>query len=306
MDIIINAHPKIVALIPAYNEDRFIGSVVLKAKQFVHTVIVVDDCSTDKTREIAEAAGAFVIHHDRNMGKAAGLNTAFRKAREFSPDVVVMLDGDGQHHPEDIPQVVAPILNHQAELVVGSRFLQESSSRNIPRWRVFGQHSLTAMTNVCSGTNFTDSQSGFRALSADVLKYIEFRQVGFTAESEMQFMARESNWRLVEVPIEVVYAEPAKRNPFIHALQVINGIVLLIGQARPLMFFGIPGVLLILTATLFGSAVVIGYNATSKLAIGYALITVLLAIVGTLSLFTAITLHSILAFLRDYMNRRAI
>jgi len=113
-----------VVVIPAYNEDRFIGSVVLKTRRYFPTVVVIDDGSTDDTASVAEAAGAVVIRHDCNQGKSAAIETAFKHARSLSPKAVVMLDGDGQHHPEDITYVLQPILEGQADIVVGSRFLQ--------------------------------------------------------------------------------------------------------------------------------------------------------------------------------------
>lgn len=294
--------PRIAALIAAYNEDRFIGSVVLKARQYVDTVIVVDDGSTDRTAHVAETAGAVVLRHIRNMGKAAALNTALREARELSTEAVVLIDGDGQHDPADIPMLLRPILEGQADIVVGSRFLGRKS--DIPGWRVAGQHTLTAVTNTLSGQSLTDSQSGFRAISRQALIDMHFSQTGFTVESEMQFLAKERNLRLTEVPVGVVYIERRKRNPVPQAAQVINGVLRLAGQSRPLLFFGIPGVIMLLAGSGLGWEVVAVYTVKKELAIGYALITVLLSILGTLSLFTGIMLHSIRGLFVQFADRR--
>src|SRR3954451_7486812 len=203
-----------VALIPAYNERRFIGSMVLAVRQFVDLVVVVDDGSSDNTAEIAQRAGATVVRHTLNQGKATAVNTGFSFIRQMCPRAIVMIDGDGQHCPNDIPTVLAPILDGCADVVIGSRFLQVKSA--IPAYRQVGQHGLTLMTNLASGVSVSDSQSGFRAFSTRALEQLSFSQGGFSIESEMQFQAREHGLRVVEVPIEVIYAEPAKRNPIKH------------------------------------------------------------------------------------------
>jgi glycosyltransferase involved in cell wall biosynthesis len=294
---------KVVAIVPAYDEDKFIGSVVLKAKRYVDSVLVVDDCSTDATAEVAAAAGADVVRHATNRGKAGALNTAFRKARELDADVVVMLDGDGQHHPEDIPAVIRPILENRADLVVGSRFLTNTTSADIPAWRKVGQHGLTMITNVLSGFPLTDSQSGFRAMSRRAYEGLSFRQGGFTAESEMQFIARERKWTVTEIPIHVTgYEDGPKRNPVRHGVQVINGMLRLVGQSRPLLSFGVPGIALMIAGLLLGIRVVITYDATFQLAIGNAILTVLLTLLGSFSLFTGIILHSVKSLFNDYLR----
>jgi len=287
-----------VAVIAAYNEDRFIGSVILKTRRFVDRVIVVDDGSTDTTARVAEDAGAVVIRHPANRGKAEAINSGLKHARELNACWVVLLDGDGQHDPAAIPALTAPVEARQADVVVGSRFLGVHS--HIPRWRRFGQHALTAATNVASGTPLTDSQSGFRALSPKALQAFAFRpNGGFSMESEMQFLARQHRLAIQEVPVHVLYAEPAKRNPVGHGFQVLNGILALVSQHRPLLFFGVPGALLLLTGLLLGLVVVDRYNTFQTLAVGYALISVLLDLIGIQTLFTGIILHSIRAFLAD-------
>jgi glycosyltransferase involved in cell wall biosynthesis len=113
----------VVAVIPAYNEERFIGSVVLRARQYADTVIVVDDGSTDATGEIAAAAGVIVVRHESNRGKGAALNTGFHRARALGAAAVVTLDGDGQHRGDELAVLAEPVLSGQADIVVGSRFL---------------------------------------------------------------------------------------------------------------------------------------------------------------------------------------
>jgi glycosyltransferase involved in cell wall biosynthesis len=290
----------VVAVIPAYNEERYIGSVVLKTRKQVDTVIVVDDGSTDLTAEIAEAAGAVVVRHEGKQGKGKALNTGFRRIRELDPAAIVMLDGDSQHLPEEVPQVLAPVLRGEADLVIGSRYLQNRGG--VPRHRVWGHWFFTTLTNVLSGKRTTDSQSGFRAFSPGAAEAISFRSDGFSVESEMQFLAKEHDLRLVEVPITAAYVEESKRPVVSHGLMVLNGVLRMVGQYRPLLFFGVPGLLVLLAGIGWGGWVVSIYQRSNQLAVGYALISVLLTIVGSLSLFAGVILHSVRGLLLELIN----
>jgi glycosyltransferase involved in cell wall biosynthesis len=120
-------NPVVVACIPAFNEERTIASVVVRALKYVDRVVVCDDGSGDLTGEIAEGLGAFVLRHDRNMGKGVAVRTAFRYAKDLEPDVVVMLDGDGQHDLGEIPRLVEPVVVGEADMVVGSRYVLDVS-----------------------------------------------------------------------------------------------------------------------------------------------------------------------------------
>lgn len=286
----------IVAVIPAYNEERFIASVVLKARRHVDHVLVVDDGSQDETAWLAEAAGAEVIRQP-NSGKAAALNTGLAAAQARNAAAVILLDGDGQHNPNDIPRLLAPIQSGAADLVVGSRFMGLPS--NTPRWRIVGQHALTVLTNAASGVPLSDSQSGFRALSRRALSLMNFTSRGFSVESEMQFLLRQHNLQALEVPISVNYDEKPKRNPFAHGLQVLTGVLRLVGQHRPLFFFGMTGVIAIVIGLVLGASVVAIYNTYSALALGTALIAITLCIIGVFAIFTGVILHTIRAYMRE-------
>lgn len=125
---------QITAIIPAYNEQISIGSVVLAARNYVDRVLVIDDGSTDRTSEIAELAGAEIIHHEKNMGKGEALKTGFHAAEDS--DILVTIDGDGQHKTSEIPNIIQPIIDGEADIVNGSRYLKagEKTPRHTDVW----------------------------------------------------------------------------------------------------------------------------------------------------------------------------
>jgi glycosyltransferase involved in cell wall biosynthesis len=297
---------RVIALIPAYNEERCIGSVILRARAYVDDVIVVDDGSRDATARVAEAAGAQLIRHSENRGKGQALTTGFRAARKLRPDVLVILDSDGQHSADEIPLLVAAMREQEADMVVGSRFRDAEQLAKIPHGRRMGLRAVTTVTNVLSGVHVSDSQSGFRAFSARALNLLTFRGAGFSVESEMQFLAREHGLNIVEVSISADYEDPAKRSPVVQGLGVLNGVLRLVGQTRPLLFMGVPGLLALMLGVFMGLAVVSIYITSEKLAVGYALISVLCMVMGTMSLFSGIILHSVRALLLSMLRPNAV
>jgi glycosyltransferase involved in cell wall biosynthesis len=274
----------------------FVGSVVLKTRDYVDQVIVVDDGSTDGTALVAEKAGATVIRHERNRGKAAAVATAFGQARELGCRALVLLDGDGQHDPAFIPSLVEPVLNGDADMVVGSRFLDIRSS--IPGYRIWGHRLLTLLTNLGSRVKLTDSQSGLRAFSARAVEAMSFAEGGLSVESEMQFRANEAGLRVAEVPVRVGYHTRPKRSPLAHGVGVLNSVLGLIGRRVPLVFFGVPGLVMLGFGIWEGWRVVQAWNAGIGFWPGPALLAVLLCIVGSLSVFTALILHTIRSFFK--------
>jgi len=169
--------PGVIVVIPAYNEELVIGSLVLKASRLVEKVIVVDDGSTDNTAHVARLAGAEVIRLRENQGKSHALLAGLNRAREIGCAVAVTLDGDGQHKTREIPVVAQPVLEGKADLVIGSRFLGKTNG--VPAHRRVGQKTLDLYTRIGSRQACTDSQSGFRALSKKALDNLDFTSYGY-------------------------------------------------------------------------------------------------------------------------------
>ena len=288
--------PGVFAAIPCFNEERCIGSVVVKARKYVDKVIVIDDGSTDATSEVAAAAGAEVYQHGQNRGYGAAIRSALEKGRQLGADILVILDGDGQHDPKDIPNLVKPLLSDEADIVIGSRFLGKASRP--PLYRRAGQRILTAFTNLGSGQKVSDSQSGFRAFSSKALSALSLTEDGMSVSSEIQFAISKSGLRVAEVPIDVTYMDKAKRNPAGHGLGVLSRVLVLFSLKQPLLLFGVPGIALLIAGLVLGSRVLAVYSETRELALGNALATVLLCLAGLLALFTALMLQSMKELMR--------
>ena len=282
----------VLVAIPAFNEDRFIGSVVHAVFLEGFRCVVVDDGSTDRTVEIAEAAGAFVVRHEQNRGKGTALNSAFEVARSDGAAFLVAMDGDWQHDPRDIRTLLEPLRAGTAQVVSGSRFMVAGQGR-IPAVRGVGLRAMTIASNVASGAQLTDSQTGFHAYSREAINTFHFRSGGFSVESEVQFLSRRERLRHIEVPIGARYVDPPKRNVFGQGLQVLDGMIRLVAHYRPLLFFGVPGFFLLVSGLALGGLVVDGYRRLDELAVGYALLTVLLLILGSIGLIAGFLLHAL-------------
>jgi glycosyltransferase involved in cell wall biosynthesis len=221
---------RIVAAIPAYNEEDFIEAVVSKASRYVDEVIVVDDGSTDNTFLVAQRAGATVVRHELNRGVGQATRTCFELARRKDIDVLVTIDGDGQHNPDEIPQLLAPVIENGADLVIGSRFLDGRCI--FPRYRKFGISIITFLLNLSSRSKISDSQSCYRAYSKRALNLLTVEEKGFPFSIELLVKARRKGLNIREVPISCVYHSRGHTiNPVIHGLRVAISVLRLRAKA---------------------------------------------------------------------------
>ncbi|AEG18404.1 glycosyltransferase family 2 protein [Methanobacterium paludis] len=298
---------KITALLPAYNEEISIGSMVIKTKKHVDEVIVIDDGSTDATAKIAEVAGAKVIKHESNLGKGAALKTGFEAVD--GADVVVTIDADGQHSPSEIPKLITPIINGETDVVNGSRYIN-GGEKNTPTYRRVGQSVLDIATNINGRTNITDSQSGFRAFAAHTIPVFRFHQNGFGIESEMLTDASNAGLRIEEVSVSVEYHENShKKNPLSHGVGVLVKVLQDMQFKRPIYYFTIPGLVLIVVGLAAGLVFFGQYlgdpNMGGPSGPGKSLATTVLAglvtITGVFIAFTGIILDSMTQMIKENM-----
>jgi glycosyltransferase involved in cell wall biosynthesis len=272
---------KVLVAIPAYNEEVAIGSVILKARMYAARVIVIDDGSTDNTAEVARLAGATVISHGHNEGKGAGIRDAFAFAKRAGADILVLVDGDGQHDPEEIPRLIGPILEDEADFVNGSRFLGNAGGNNVPRYRRLGQEILTLVTNTGTRRKVTDTQSGFRAFSKKTFGCFSFKQNGMAIESEMLIDASTAGIRMKEVPISVRYdVKGSTFHPVTHGLAVLNRVIGLVSRQRPMLYYCMPGAGMMSLGTLCALMLMNAFNATHSLSVEYGLGSLLFIIPG--------------------------
>lgn len=215
----IEEHPKILVAIPCYNEADFIAGVVGGALQYTDRVVVVDDGSTDGTAQAAEAAGALVVRHPTNLGPGAAARACLQVGREVGAEMLVTLDGDGQHNPEEIPEVIAPLQRGEADLVIGSRFLGKDN--NVARYRKFGIDVITFLYNLGTREHITDAQSCFRAYGKNSLAKLEIGEDGFGFSVETLVQARRAGLRIREASISCLYHEQShSANPVLHGVGV--------------------------------------------------------------------------------------
>jgi len=219
--------PRITAGIPCYNEERFIGNLVLQTRRLVDQVIVVDDGSQDGTSLAAKAAGALVVDHGSNKGYGEAISSCFQAARKTDTDILVTLDGDNQHTPDDITALISPIVRGEADIVIGSRLLKQSPQTNIRRYRRLGIKVITWLCNVGSPVKVTDSQSGFRAYRRSVLESVNLTDRQMGASVEMLIKARKKGFIICEVPITCRYhSESSEQNPVSHGLGVVLAVIM--------------------------------------------------------------------------------
>ena len=296
--------PFIVALIPAYNEERTIAKIVLKTKKYVDKVIVCDDGSTDMTGEIARALGAEVIRHERNMGKGAALKSLFARARELDPDIVVVLDADGQHDPEDIPKLVNALRERNADIVIGSRYVK-GSQLEAPLYRKIGLSILNFLGRRLLKSPIKDMQSGFRAFTIKALKSLEeVESRGFGIESEQVALAVSKGLKIVEIPIVIRYRgldKTSKKMPLLHGGEVIVTILKLVVEERPLLYLGVPGILLMITGIALSTYLLWLFNINRYFSIPIAIITLGAVFSGLMLIVSALTLYSLNKVARKIM-----
>ena len=289
---------KITIGIPAYNEEKNIASIITKLKKITDSIIVCDDGSSDMTSEISKNLGAVVISHKKNMGYGAAINSIFQKSKEMKSDLLVTFDADGQHRVEDIEKVVGPIKNNDADLVIGSRFLDEKS--HIPNYRKIGIKVITQITNASIKKKLTDSQSGFRAYNKQVLSQISPSDMGMGISTEILIKSSSKGLRIMEVPITVLYeGDTSTHNPVSHGTSVLISTIKFTSIAHPLKFYGIPSIIFLIIGGTFTYLAIQFYSEVGSLNTNLTVIAAGTTLIGTILLISAILLYSLVSVVRE-------
>jgi len=288
----------VVACIPAFNEEKNIGGVVVKALKFVDRVVVCDDGSSDLTGDIARGLGAIVVRHERNMGYGATLKSLFHEAMRLGADIVVTLDGDGQHDPRDIPRLLRRLERGDTDIVIGSRFVEGGKSE-APYWRENGIKFISKFVSNDKIT-FTDAQSGLRAYNRKVLESITLTEDGMGVSTEILLKAQESGIKVSEVPVSISYtADSSAHNPLLHGFEVVLSTLKYMSIRRPLLFYGLPGFIFLCLATIFWSIALRIYTITHTIRISVSLIAIGTSIIGLMLMTTSIILWVLISIIRE-------
>ena len=234
---------KVTIGIPAFNEEKNIAKMIVKLKKIYDEIIVCNDGSADLTGEIAENLGAIVINHKQNLGYGAGINSIIKKSKEIDTDILVTFDADGQHKVEDVKKVIEPIKNGDADLVIGSRFLSKTKEK-IPEYRKIGINIITKVTNAGLKKKITDSQSGFRAYSKDLISKLDISDMGMGISTEILIKTNSLGFRITEIPITILYeGKTSTQNPISHGTSVLFSTIKYTSIEHPLKFYGIPSLI---------------------------------------------------------------
>lgn len=196
----------IVALVPAFNEENFLGSVLENLKPHVDEIVVVDDGSTDSTAEIANSFGVHVLVHPLNRGQGAALQTGHEYALQLGADYVVHFDADGQFLPEEIQPALAALQKSGADILFGSRFLGKKG--NLPFTKRYIVHPVSRLINFFFGTpNMSDAHNGFRILNKKALSHLEIEQDRMAHATEIPAQVKRKGLSYIEFPVTVQYFE---------------------------------------------------------------------------------------------------
>lgn len=294
---------KIVAGLPMYNEEETIGSVVTQVKRYVDSVICVDDGSSDSSAKIAEACGALVHRHRVNRGYGGALKSLFAKARELEADCLIILDSDGQHLPSDIPKLLEPIGNGEADFVIGSRFVDGGGSEDMPAYRRLGIKVITAASNLSSDLEIQDTQSGFRAFSKLAIERLRFDSEGMELSLEMLEDAHEKKLKITEVPTVIRYDVPKGSNftALSHGFTVLAWAMLSLSQKKPLLVLGLPGFGLFAAGAAMALNAVNGISDSVDALVGPGLTAIWIGVLGLAMMATGLVLQSARNFLRHLL-----
>jgi len=243
----------LIVQIPAYNEEKTIAKVVSNIPRKIEgidevKVLVTDDGSTDKTIEEAKKAGAdYILPHKHNQGLGKNFKDGIEHCLKLGADIIVNIDGDGQFNPKDIPKLIKPLLDGEADVVTCSRFLKPELTKDMPILKKWGNKRYTNLIRRITGENFTDTQCGYRAYSREAALRLSLHgKFTYTQESFIDLVSK--GMRIKEIPLEVVYNKERKSlvsgNLMKYGLRTLGIIARATRDTQPLTFFGVPSMIL--------------------------------------------------------------
>lgn len=295
--------PEVLVGIPAYNEAETIEEVVSEVTKYGDEVLVVDDGSTDGTKQLAEEAGATVVAHSRNRGYGNALRTIFKEAAKRDADHLAILDADGQHQPDNVPDLVSTLDEREADIAIGSRFANGGDT-NAPLYRRFGLFVVNTLTNVSLGVVrprswVSDTQSGFRVYNNEAIEAIadNVDEIGggMDASTDILYQAHREDLDVIEEGVHIDYkvANGSHRHPVRHGFVLVSNLLRTIETERPITLVGIPGVVSILIGIGFAYWALSMFVRTGVFPNGVAIVAIAFGLLGTFATFTAIILHAL-------------
>ena len=283
--------------IPAFNEEKNIEKIIKDCKKFADNVIVCDDGSTDSTADLSKKQGAIVLQHEKNQGYGSAISTLFDYCRKENADVMITIDGDGQHDPNQVPLLLDAIKKHNVDVAIGSRFLNDQDT---PRYRKAGIKIITSATNYSTNLKVSDSQSGFRAYSSAAIKEIFPTETGMAVSTEILLKVSNKGLSLAEVPITVSYqGDTSTQNPVSHGTSVFATTMKYVSIRHPLLFYGLPGIILFFTGLGVGVSFLDAYLYQQQIFYGSLLGSLVLILVGSVLILAAVLLYSMANLIRD-------
>ena len=290
---------KIAIGLPAFNEEKNIASIITQLKKKYTLIIVCDDGSSDLTSEIAKEMGVIVVRHNTNLGYGAAIRSLFLKANELNCDILVTFDSDGQHKISDIENVIKPIQNKEANIVIGSRFLGNVEG-NLPTYRKLGIKAITNLVNSNTGNKITDSQSGFRGYDKITLEKIIPSDSGMGVSTEILIKANKQNFKIIETPITILYKEKiSSQQTLSHGTSVILSTMKFISIEHPLKFYGIPGILFLAVGLFFIMWTIQEFSMGGSIITNLSIIGIGSTILGSILTMTSILLYSVVSVVRE-------
>jgi glycosyltransferase involved in cell wall biosynthesis len=233
-------------VVPAYNEEGFVGEVIETMPSFVDRAYVIDDCSTDgtwaeiqrakeRTEDVAVADGGpgdeflVPIQHEENRGVGGAIKTGYLEARDDGIDVVAVIGGDGQMNPDELDRIVEPVVEGRADYVKGNRFISESDPEEMPRFRYVGNRILTYLTKIASGYwHIGDPQMGYTAISREAIEATDVENMyefyGYCNDLIVRLSANDR--RIVDVPVDLIYGEEESHIEYSEYIPRVSGMLL--------------------------------------------------------------------------------